>query len=46
MAIPMYGDQHLNVRAAAKKGFAIELPFHEISKDKISSGIKKILSKE
>lgn len=46
LGIPMYGDQHLNLRLAALDGYAVELPFNKISKETVASGIKKILSKE
>ena len=44
IGIPMFGDQHWNVRQAEEKGFGIQLEFHETADtDKISSSIQNIL---
>lgn len=46
IGIPMFGDQHWNVRQAEENGFGIQMQFHATAdSDEISNSIRRILQK-
>ncbi|XP_059480751.1 UDP-glycosyltransferase UGT5-like isoform X2 [Neocloeon triangulifer] len=44
IGIPMMGDQMLNVARSQGMGYALQLPYHDITKESVLSTIKTILS--
>jgi glucuronosyltransferase len=43
LGIPIFSDQLNNIRAAEKRGVAIKVAYHEISKEKILKAARKLL---
>lgn len=44
LAIPIYGDQKMNMKLAVSKGYALSLTFDEISEESVTRALKQILS--
>lgn len=43
LGIPIFGDQKLNINNFENQGFAIQVPYDDISKDTILKAAKKLL---
>lgn len=43
IGIPMFADQKMNVNTAVNKGYAICLPYHELSEETLSEALNEIL---
>lgn len=46
VAIPMFGDQPTNVRAAVQAEVAVELPYTDITEATVKQAITTVLSQE
>ncbi|KAG5672608.1 hypothetical protein PVAND_002723 [Polypedilum vanderplanki] len=46
LAIPMFGDQHMNAANAVVRGYGLQLDYKNLTKDKISDAINEMLSNE
>ncbi|XP_063921532.1 UDP-glycosyltransferase UGT5-like [Zophobas morio] len=44
LAIPVFGDQHLNAKAAVKNGYGLMLPYPEITEESFTQNIREILN--
>lgn len=44
VGIPVFFDQYSNMKVAESKGYAVSVPFEDISEEKMKSAIKKILT--
>lgn len=43
IGIPIFGDQQMNVNTAAEKGYAICLPYHELSEETLFEALNEII---
>ncbi|KAG5871164.1 hypothetical protein JTB14_016314 [Gonioctena quinquepunctata] len=43
IGIPVYGDQKSNIARAVQNGYAISIPFSELSEDKLVQAMKEVL---
>ncbi|XP_058123356.1 UDP-glycosyltransferase UGT5-like [Anopheles ziemanni] len=46
IGIPVFGDQYLNMGKAERTGYGIQLPYQEISEERLSKAINEILNNE
>lgn len=46
IGIPVFGDQYLNMGKAERTGYGLQLPYQEISEERLSKAINEILNNE
>ncbi|XP_049823751.1 UDP-glucosyltransferase 2-like isoform X2 [Aethina tumida] len=44
LGVPVFWDQQLNIKSAADSGFAISLPFYDITEEKLDYALKEMLT--
>lgn len=44
IGIPVFGDQKVNVAAAVQKGYAVAVPYGELSEESLSQALDEILN--
>lgn len=44
LGIPIFADQKMNIATAAKKGYAVSLPFGELTERTFSAALSEILN--
>lgn len=44
LGIPIFADQKMNIAIAVKKGYAVSLPFGEVTEERFQSALQEILN--
>lgn len=44
LGIPVFGDQHMNMKTAAMSGFGVNLPYEELTAPRIREALREVLS--
>lgn len=44
VGIPIFGDQKMNIAKAVKQGYALSLPFQEITEESLGNAINEVIN--
>ena len=44
LGIPVFGDQKMNIGQAESRGYALQIPFNDVSEEKVSKALTELLS--